>query len=169
MLTDIFWKKTSEGSYLFSVFVNSATYSVQFLFKKLFQYALKTQKENKISVQSSIFYNPNEFRNQTLIFQLYWLLSRDDWNHTVLLNSSIYPPVFKINAALFAHQKYWASFAIGSSITITLCSNRSLGEVFIFWRNNKKGGRPLWWIQREVQKVTTLKTPFKRWNYCFSS
>lgn len=71
MLTDIFWKKTSEGSYLFSVSVNSSTYSVQFLVKKLFQYALKTQKENKISVQSSIFYNPNEFRNQTLIFQLY--------------------------------------------------------------------------------------------------
>lgn len=64
MLTGICWKKTSEGSYLFSVFVNSTTYSVQFLLKKIFQYALKIQNENKISVQSSILYNPNKFRNQ---------------------------------------------------------------------------------------------------------
>lgn len=64
ILTHICWKKTSEGSYLLSVFVNSTTFSVQFLLKKLFQYALKIQNENKISVQSSIFYNPNEFRDQ---------------------------------------------------------------------------------------------------------
>lgn len=32
--------------------------------QELFQYALKIQNENKISVQSSIYYNPNKFRNQ---------------------------------------------------------------------------------------------------------
>lgn len=66
MLTDICWKKTSEENYLLQCICkfNNILCTVPAL-KKLFQYALKKKKnENKIPVQSSIFYNTDKFRNQ---------------------------------------------------------------------------------------------------------